>query len=141
VLSVERGARAAVAATPERCLARLADVEGYLEWASLIERAERDGERVRVRASVLGLAFVMDCALELGPERAALRRLPYSADDDERFEATWSVAPDGDGSLVELHVAATIDVPGPARFVRGRIERRLVDDLLGDFARSFQPST
>lgn len=45
------------------------------------------------------------------------------------------MTPVGAGSKVELHVAASIDAPGPARLLRGRVERRLVDDLLADFTR------
>jgi hypothetical protein len=62
--------------------------------------------------------------------------VPYDAHDEERFEATWTVAPAGSASTVDLHVVAALDAPGPARLLRGRLERRLVDDLLGDFARS-----
>ena len=141
MLTIDRSADAEVAAKPGRCLERLADVERYPSWASLISGAERDGDRVRLRAGLLGVELAMDCALELGPHGAVLRRLPYGAGDDERYEALWTITPDGSGSRVELHVVAAVDVPGPARPVRGRIERRLVDDLLGDFARSFQPST
>jgi hypothetical protein len=141
VLTIDRTARAAVAAPPEHCLERLADVEGYALWASLIKRTERVGERVRLDAELLGMPFVMDCALDLTSEAAVLRRVPYSADDGERYEASWTVTPEASGSRVELHVVAAVDAPGAARFVRGRIERRLVDDLLHDFTRSFQPST
>jgi Polyketide cyclase / dehydrase and lipid transport len=141
VLTIDRRADVAVAAPPDRCLERLADVERYPSWASLISLVERDGDRLRLRAGLLGVQLVMDCALELGPDGAVLRRLPYSAGDDERYEASWRVMPDGSGSRVELHVVAAVDVPGPARLVRSRIERRLVDDLLDDFARSFRPST
>jgi hypothetical protein len=35
---------------------------------------------------------------------------------------------------VQLHVTAAIDLPGPAGLLRGRIERRLTDDLLADLA-------
>jgi ribosome-associated toxin RatA of RatAB toxin-antitoxin module len=136
VLTIDRSARATVAAAPERCLARLSDVEAYPSWASLIRSAEVVGERVRLRAELLGVAFEMDCELEVAPGRAILRRVPYDAQDKERFEATWTVAPAGSGSAVDLHVVAALDAPGPARLLRGRLERRLVDDLLGDFARS-----
>ena len=141
MLTIDRRTRLSVPATPDRCLKRLGDVEGYPSWASLIKRAEAVGEGVRLRAELLGVPFVMDCALELGTDRAVLRRVPYNADDDERYEATWTVAAEGGDSRVELHVVAALEAPGPARLVRGRIERRLADDLLADFARSFQPST
>jgi Polyketide cyclase / dehydrase and lipid transport len=136
VLTIDRHAAVSVPAPPERCLERLADVEGYPSWASLIRRVELVEDRVRLGAELLGVPLVMDCEFEVGSDRAVLRRLPYDADDEERYEATWVVTPDGDGSRVELRVMAELDAPGPARFVRGRIERRLVDDLLGDFARS-----
>ena len=136
MLTIDRSASVSVPAPPDRCLERLRDVEGYPSWAPLIRRAEPVGDRVRLRAELLGVPFVMDCALEAGPEQAVLRRLPHGADDDERYEATWTVTPDAGGSRVKLHVVAVLDAPGPARFVRGRIERKLVDDLLHDFARS-----
>jgi Polyketide cyclase / dehydrase and lipid transport len=136
VLTIDRSAEASVAAPPERCLERLADVAAYPSWASLIRTAERVGDRVRLVAELLGVSFAMDCELELTADRAVLRRLPYSDDDEERFEATWLVAREGGGSRVELRVEAALDAPGPAHLLRGRIERRVVDELLADFARS-----
>jgi polyketide cyclase/dehydrase/lipid transport protein len=134
VLTIDRSARASVEATPERCLERLSDIEAYPSWASLISRAQVVGERVRLRAELLGVGFEMDCSLEVGPDRVVLRRVPYDEQDEERFEATWTVTAERSGSLVELRVTAAIDAPGPARLLRGRVERRLVDDLLADFA-------
>ena len=136
MLTIDRSARATVEAPPERCLERLKDVEAYPSWSSLIRGAEVAGERVRLRAEILGMPFVMDCSLEVGPEGAVLRRLPYDEHDEERYEATWSVKRAGSGAEIALHVSAALDAPGPARLVRGRIERRLVDDLLEDFARA-----
>jgi hypothetical protein len=136
VLTIDRTARGEVAAPPKRCLERLADAADYPTWSSLIRSAERAGERVRLKAELFGISFVMDCELEVGDDRAVLRRVPYDAEDEERFEATWTVTPAASGSEVELHVVATIDAPGPARVLRGRVERRLVDDLLADFTRS-----
>ena len=136
MLTIDRTARASVAATPARCLEKLAAVEAYPSWSSLIESAEAVGERVRLEAELLGISFVMDCDLEVGAGRAVLRRVPYDDADDERFEATWTVAPTVAGSEVELHVVAAIDAPGPARLLRGRVERRLADDLLADFTRA-----
>ena len=136
MLKIDRSAHAAVSAAPERCIERLSDVERYPSWASLIRSAEVIGERVRLRAELLGVAFEMDCSLEVEPAAAVLRRVPYDEGDDERFEAVWRVSAAGGGSAVELRVVAALDVPGPARLLRGRVERRLVDDLLDDFARS-----
>ena len=136
MLTIERTATASVAAPPERCLERLEDVDGYPSWASLIKRAEVLDERLRITAELMGIPFVMDCVLLVEDASVTLRRIPYSDDDEERYEATWTVAPEGEGARVELHVAAILDAPGAARVVRGRIERRLADDLLGDFVRS-----
>jgi hypothetical protein len=44
----------------------------------------------------------------------------------------WTLAP----GEVTLHVVAALDAPGPARLIRGRVERRLADDLLADFTRA-----
>jgi hypothetical protein len=78
----------------------------------------------------------MDCELELASGSAVLRRVPYDAQDDERFTAGWSVEPEAGGAAVELRVVAALDAPGPAGLLRGRVERRLVDDLLADFAQA-----
>ena len=132
MLRIDRTARAGVAATPARCRERLADVEGYPRWSSLITSATRARDRVRLRAELLGITFDMTCELEVGDERVVLRRLPNDAADEERFEVVWTLAP----GEVELHLRAEIDAPGPARLIRGRVERRLTDDLLADFVRS-----
>src|SRR3954462_14720895 len=132
MLEVDRSARAGVAATPARCRERLADVDGYPRWSSLITRAERAGERVRLRAELLGVGFEMVCELEVGEERVVLRRLPHDDSDEERFEAAWTLAP----GEVALRVTPALDAPGPARLIRGRVEKRLTDDLLADFTRS-----
>jgi Polyketide cyclase / dehydrase and lipid transport len=132
VLTIDRTARAGVGATPARCRERLADVEGYPRWSSLIRSAERSGERIRIRAELLGVSFEMVCELEVDEERVVLRRLPHDSEDEERFEAAWALAP----GEVELQVRAALDAPGPARLIRGRVEKRLTDDLLADFTRS-----
>jgi hypothetical protein len=137
VLRIHRTVNTRVGARPERCLSVLADVGSYPSWSSLIREAAVLGPgRVRIRAELLGQSFEMECELELGADRAVLRRVPNDAADDERFVASWTVRPDGSGAAVELHVEAALDVPGAARLLRGRIERRLADDLLADFARA-----
>src|SRR3954447_21670693 len=132
MLRIDREAHAKTTATPERCRELLADVAGYPRWSSLIKSAEPIGDRVRLRAELLGTGFEMDCTLEVGVDRVVLERLPHDAADTERFRADWKV---GDGE-VALHVVAAIDAPGPARLIRGRVERRLADDLLADFTRA-----
>jgi hypothetical protein len=132
VLRIDRTVRASVAATPEQCLDFLGDVERYPAWSSLIESADRVGDLIHLRASVLGVGFEMDCELLLRSGAAVLRRVPEDDADEERFEATWKLTP----GYVELHVQAVLEAPGPARLIRGRVEKRIADDLLADFARA-----
>jgi hypothetical protein len=136
MLRIDRSVSAPVDASPARCLDVLADVEGWPAWARLIADAEvlergDDGRpsAARLHADVLGLKVVMDCVLEFGADRALLRRVPYDPDDDERYEVAWSIGE----RRVELHVSAAIDAPGPAGILRGRVSKRLADDLLADF--------
>ena len=133
MLRLDRTVRADVVASPSVCLRLLGDVEGYPRWSRLVRSAEVHGDAIGLRAEVLGLTVEMDCVLELGRDTAVLRRLPYDAGDDERFIATWTVRRNDAGATVQLHVTAAIDLPGPTGLLRGRIERRLADDLLADF--------
>ncbi|MEA2427151.1 MAG: hypothetical protein QOF37_779 [Thermoleophilaceae bacterium] len=111
----------------------LGDVDRYPSWASLIAEAETiEPGLVRLHAQALGIGFEMDCALELSADTAVMRRLPYDSDDEELYVATWTLRP----GEVELHVEAAIDVVGAAGLIRGRIERKLVDELVEDFARA-----
>jgi hypothetical protein len=132
MLRLDRTARADVAASPSACLGLLGDIEGYPRWSRLVRSAEAHGDAIRLRAEVLGATVEMECTLELGRDTAVLRRLPHDDADDERFTATWTVRRNGSGATVQLHVIAAIDLPGPAGLLRGRIERRLADDLLAD---------
>jgi hypothetical protein len=132
MLEIDRTVRSQIEAPPERCRAVLTDVGRYPSWSSLIDEASLAGDRIRLRASVLGVGFSMLCALDVSTDRVVLRRLPNDPGDEERFEATWTLSP---GS-VELHVRARLDAPGPARLIRGRVERAVADDLLADFVRA-----
>jgi hypothetical protein len=132
VLEIDHTVSSPVDAPPERCRALLADVEGYPRWASLIESAAVVGEEVRLSASVLAVRFEMTCSLDVSLDRVVLTRIPDDADDEERFEARWTLAP----GEVSLHVHAVLDAPGPARLIRGRVERKIADDLLADFVRA-----
>jgi ribosome-associated toxin RatA of RatAB toxin-antitoxin module len=137
VLRIDGTAKARVDATPERCLEVLGDVESYPSWSSLIKSVERvGGDRVRLQAQVLGLSVRMTCTVAVDATHAVLRRVPNDADDDERYEAAWTVAPANGGSAVELHVTAALDAPGPASLLRGRVTRALVDDVVADFGRA-----
>jgi hypothetical protein len=141
MLRIDRSAGRAVGAPPERCMAVLADVDAYPSWSGLIVAARvvdpgATAARVWVRAQVLGLTVEMDCLLELGEGRAVLRRVPEGDDDRERYAAVWTVTPRGAGADVELEVTALLDAPGPAALLSGRVGRRLVDDVLEEFARA-----
>jgi hypothetical protein len=132
MLEIDRSVRAGVEAPPARCLEVLGDVERYPEWSSLIESAAVVDGRVHLRASILGTGFEMECDLILRDGGAVLHRVPNDAEDEERFEAAWKLSP----GEVELHVRAVLDAPGPVRLIRGRVERRIADDLLADFTRA-----
>jgi Polyketide cyclase / dehydrase and lipid transport len=135
VLEIDRTVSAQVKAPPDRCLALLRDVAGYPRWARLVGEVEvLDDDRVRLRADVLGLPVVMTCRLEAAEGSATLRRLPNDPDDDEAFVAAWTVREAPGGVDVELRVRAAMNAPGPARLLRGRVERKLADELLADFA-------
>lgn len=144
MLEIDRRAVREVEAEPERCLEVLEAAVDYAAWSSLIEGVEVLGEgRVRMQVELFGRHVVMDCRLALDPTGALLERLPNDDGDEERYLASWKVAPGAGGGSssaeVTLHVAAALEAPGPARLLRGRIEKRLVDDLLDDFAREAAP--
>jgi ribosome-associated toxin RatA of RatAB toxin-antitoxin module len=137
VLRIDGTAATRVDATPERCLEVLGDVESYPSWSSLIKSVEPVGEdRLRLQAQVLGLSVRMTCTVAVDATRAVLRRVPNGADDEESYEAAWTVTPADGGSAVELHVTAALDAPGPASLLRGRVTRALVDDVVADFRRA-----
>ncbi|MCW2950918.1 MAG: cyclase [Conexibacter sp.] len=144
MLRFDRTVSSEVPAAPSRCIEVLADIESYPDWSSLvggIEVLERgaDGQpqKILMRTELLGLSLTMTCLLELGDDRAALRRLPHDgAGDEERFDAAWTVRPSGAGSTVALHVAAALDAPSAIGLLGGRVAKKLVDDLLGDFRRA-----
>jgi hypothetical protein len=134
VLEIDRTVSARVKAPPDRCLEVLRDVAGYPRWSRLVGAVDAiDDDRVRVRADVLGLAVGMNCVLEADEGSATLRRLPHGPDDAEQFIAAWTVGEAPGGADVELRVRATMNAPGPARLIRGRVERKLADELLADF--------
>ena len=134
VLEIDRTVSASVQAPPDRCLALLRDVAAYPRWSRLVGTVDVvDDDRVRLRADVLGLSVAMNCVLEAAEGSATLRRLPNHPDDDERFIAAWTVGDAPGGAEVELHVRAAMNAPGPARLIRGRVERKLADELLADF--------
>jgi len=138
VLRIDRSASSVTAASPDRCRAVLTDVPAYPTWASLIERVEATGpgDAITVTGKILGLEIVMLCVVEEDSGAIRLRRLPFDAGDDERYLATWTLEPDGRGTRIGLHVTAELDAPGAASLLRGRVERKLADELLADLVRA-----
>jgi hypothetical protein len=125
-----------VAAGPQRCMEVLTDVGGYPRWSRLVTAVEPLSRgRLALRVEVMGLPVEMDCVLATHPSSAVLERVPYHPSDRETYLATWSVEPAGSGSRVRLAVEAELDAPGPARLLRGRVTRALVDGVLDDFTR------
>ncbi len=119
-------ATARVAATPEECVALLAEVERYPSWhpdvvryAEVLERGP-DGVPARARTKVHVVAgplvkdfdFVVAVSVEPGRE-VRLERVPHQAGDSERFELRWLIE---SGPETVLHIAldARLSVP---RFV------------------------
>jgi hypothetical protein len=141
VVRIDRTVRAEVAAAPSAVLALLGAPAAYPRWSRLVREAHVHDGTVELRVEVLGRTTAMECTLELGPDGAVLRRVRNDDGDDERFAAAFRVRPDGAAAKVELHVTAAIDLPGPAGLLRGRIERRLADDLLADLAAAAATAT
>jgi hypothetical protein len=138
MLVIDRTAEAHVVATPARCREVLTGVGAYASWSSLIERvapSEEDGVLL-VTGRLFAVRLEMRCVLEAGPEEIVLRRVPFDAQDDERYVARWTVTPCGEDADVHVHVEARLDAPGPASLLQGRVARRLTDELLADFVRA-----
>src|SRR5437763_1773835 len=101
MLAIDRTAQAPVSVPPERCMELLADVEGYPRWSSLIKSAEPAGERVRIRAELLGVSFEMECA----PDRIV---------PSGRMAIVLEARPDRVGGRLEsaLHEGHEVDLGG-----------------------------
>lgn len=116
-------ASAEVRASTERCLALLADLEGYARWYPGVVRAvdvlEREGAgastAARVRLRVPGVPVgELGMTLELTraePGAITLTRVPHGSDDSEQFSVRWRVAPHGAGSRIAVSLDACLSVP------------------------------
>jgi ribosome-associated toxin RatA of RatAB toxin-antitoxin module len=111
------------AASPERCLDLFSDVESYPRWYPDVVRnvevvsrnARGHPSRVRATLHVAVRPLSRDLALTLdvtcGPRTVRLVRVPHERSDQERFSVTWSVAPAGTGSRIDLALDAALDIP------------------------------
>jgi ribosome-associated toxin RatA of RatAB toxin-antitoxin module len=123
VKELRGSAMSPVAATPEQCLALLADVERYPSWyPEVVRRAqvvERRPDGVPARAqTTLHVAqgpFVRDFDLLLAVDTAAdavsLTRIPHDPNDAEQFAVRWQMHQSGDGVVLHLQLEANLSVP------------------------------
>ncbi len=140
-------AGAAVPASPERCLALLADVESYSSWypevvrrVEVLERAN-DGRAQQAHANlhVPNVPLIGDLQLlvsvEIGaPDVVRLTRLAHGPEDPERFVVTWRLREVRDGTEIEVALDATLSVP---RLVPlGGIGDRIASGFLAAAARA-----
>ncbi len=144
-------ATAEVHAPPERCLQLLGDVERYPTWypevvrrVEAIERAA-DGAVTQARTSlhVPNVPLVSDVALMLAvavdpPDVVRLTRIAHGRGDEEKFEVTWRLIPDGSGTTrIDLELHAKLSVP---RLVpTGGIGNALAGGFVSAAARALGP--
>jgi ribosome-associated toxin RatA of RatAB toxin-antitoxin module len=142
VLKVDRSAQELIPLPPERCVELVGVIEALPTWSSLISSVdvlESDDAglptQARLHAGVMGLTVQMPCNVERSDDGATLRRIRNGTGKDEDFVAIWSAEPHADGTEMNLHVTAELNVPGPARLLRGQVGNKLCDELLADFAK------
>jgi ribosome-associated toxin RatA of RatAB toxin-antitoxin module len=124
VKDLQGSAAQSVAATPDRCLELLADVESYPRWYPDVVRGidvvKRDAQSraEQVRATLFAAVGPINHELELllaitrAPDSVVLSRFPYERSDRERFEVNWRVTAAGaQQSRIELLLAASLDLP------------------------------
>lgn len=140
MLKIDRSAQAPIALPPRRCVELVGEIEALPSWSSLISSVdvlERDAAGVptqaRLHAGVMGLTVQMPCAVERSGDGAALRRIRNGTGKDEDFVAIWTAEPHAGGTEMNLQVTAELNVPGPARLLRGQVSHKLCDELLADF--------
>ncbi len=116
-------ASATTAASPADAVALLEAIDGYPRWtpdvvkaAEVLER-DFDGHPTRARAKLhvergpltRDFDLLFDVKVDPGGT-VALTRVPHEGSDTERFDVTWRVG-GGQGTRIELHLAANLDVP------------------------------
>ena len=111
-------------ASPEACIALLADAERYPDWypevVKSVEVLERDasGRPSKVRTMLhvqhgpITRDFDLTMAVDVEPQQGTvkLHRIPHEPSDGDKFEVDWGV--DGAGpTRIRLDLAANLDVP------------------------------
>lgn len=145
-------------ASPQRCLALVADVEAYPRWyreavrrVAVLERdASGYASRVRVLLKLglgpapvrLGLNLVPASFEELmvvrvdPPSQVRLERVPHDEADPERFAVSWCVQA-GPPARVELELAAALEVPRVVPV--GRLAQSLAHGFVAAASRALSP--
>ena len=111
------------AATPERALALLEDIDRYPTWhPEVIKEAqvlERDAQgrptkarcKLHVERGRLTRDFNLIMAVTVDPGTVKLRRIPHESTDQERFDVTWRVDGGNPSTRIRLDLAANLNVP------------------------------
>lgn len=117
-------ATAAVRASRAEAMSLLVDIDRTPVWHPEVikyaEVLERDAHGLPTKARTkLHVVFGpvtkdFDLLMAVAVEESGtikLRRIPHGPDDPERFDVTWQVADDGQGTRIRLGLVATLSVP------------------------------
>jgi hypothetical protein len=112
------------AATQERALALLEDIDRYPSWCgNVVKEAnvlERDAQglptrarcRLHVERGPLTRDFNLVMSVRFDPSGTiALSRIPHDRGDQERFDVTWRVEGGNPSTRIRLDLAANLSVP------------------------------
>jgi ribosome-associated toxin RatA of RatAB toxin-antitoxin module len=112
-----------VAASPEQCLALLADLERYPSWYPEVVRrvqvmeSRPDGVPARARTTLhvaqgpLVRDFNLLLAVDTAADAVSLTRIPHDPSDPERFAVRWQIQRSGDAVVLHLLLEANLSVP------------------------------
>ncbi|HTT30496.1 MAG TPA: SRPBCC family protein [Solirubrobacteraceae bacterium] len=117
-------ATSTTAASPEACIALLANAEGYPVWypeavksVVVLERdASGQASKVRTKLHVqhgpITRDFDLMMAVDVDPLQGTvkLHRIPHEPSDGEKFEVNWAVN-SSSATRIHLDLAANLDVP------------------------------
>jgi hypothetical protein len=127
-------AERAVAASPDAVYEVLADVARWPDWYPAVRSVEVAGERVHVRAQMLGMPLSFQADVRRGPPQTVeVERVPYDEDDAEELRIVLSVQPEPAGSRVAADFSARVDVPRLLP-LPGGVGDRVADGLLSALA-------
>jgi ribosome-associated toxin RatA of RatAB toxin-antitoxin module len=112
-----------VAATPDQCLALLADLERYPSWYPEVVRrvqvveSRLDGLPARAQTTLhvaqgpLVRDFNLLLAVDTTADAVSLTRIPHHPEDPEQFAVRWQVRQSGDAVVIHLLLEANLSVP------------------------------